>query len=117
MNNLNTESKLTAVRSEGLRKVGMYIMLGILGMIFLFVMVGSASSKANTLQDSVVMAQADYELSQSQTLAGMQQLCMNWQELALAKVELAKATNLQSGLEEAAVKAVDCKLVTVPSSF
>ena len=113
----NTESKLVALRSDGLKK----FLGGILGAILIFVLVGvissNVSAKTSNLQDSVIIAQADYELSQAQTLAGMQQYCINWQELALAKVELAKATKIESNIDEAAVKAVDCKKVAVPSSF
>lgn len=74
-----------------------------------------AKANATTLQESVEMAQADYDFSQAQTKAAMTQYCENWKELSKAKLDLAKATNIPSSLQD--VQGVDCNTISIPSTF
>ncbi len=72
-----------------------------------------------TLQESVQIAQADYDLSQSQAKAGIIQACETWKGLALAKADLAIAMKINSDLNKDTIATTDCKKVEslVPASF
>lgn len=78
-----------------------------------------ANAEVVSLQQSVEMAQADYDLSQSQAKAAMIQYCESWKGLALAKAELAEKLKINRDGNGAAATAssVDCTLQSVPSSF
>lgn len=75
----------------------------------------SAQDDRKTLQESVVMAQADYDLSQSQALNSMKAYCNSWVELNNAKVQLANATKIKT--DSSIIDAKACESITVPSSF
>lgn len=77
----------------------------------------SAKADAQSLQESVQIAQADYDIAQVNAKQAMTQACTSWKTLALAKAELAEAVNLPHSFNKEAVKAVDCEAVTVPVSF
>jgi len=108
-------------KENGLTPKQTFIGLGVIAALIFVALVWAsqpdAKANATTLQQSVEMAQADYNLSQSQALAGLQQYCENWKGLATAKRQLADATGLNFNLTADQINSVDCKQVTVPHSF
>ena len=88
-----------------------------MGILWLLGGVGTVKAEVKTLQESVEMAQADYDLSQSQATDALNQYCTNWKELAQAKVALADAMKINSTINKGAIEAVDCTKQTVPTSF
>ncbi len=80
---------------------------------------GTAKAEVKTLQQSVEMAQVDYDFSQTATKAAMIQACHSWKELAIAKAQLADAMKISSSLDENALKTKNCEDAAslVPASF
>jgi len=80
---------------------------------------GTAQADKTTLQQSVEMAQADYDLSQAQAQAAIVQACNTWKGLASAKSDLAAAMKINSNLDKAQIEAVNCDNAKnlVPVSF
>lgn len=78
---------------------------------------GKANAEMVSLQQSVEMAQADYNLSQTQAKAALRQYCENWKLLALDKANLADAMKIPTSINRDAVMGVDCDEITLPSSF
>lgn len=105
--------------SNGLTPKQTLIGLGVIVVLsfvaYIWVSQPDAKASTTTLQESVEMAQADYDLSQSQAKAAMTQYCENWKGLSKAKLDLAKATNIPSSLQD--VQGVDCNSINIPSTF
>jgi len=106
---------------ETIRPYVGYAFFGFIALIFLgavltpFFGKASAQEDKKTLQESVVMAQADYDLSQSQALNSMKAYCNSWVELNNAKVQLAQAMKIDTDSSIVDTKA--CESITIPSSF
>lgn len=82
-----------------------------------WIMGGTAKADVLTLQQSVEMAQADYDLSQKQGNDAIQSACKSWKELAGAKLKLAEAVKLPTTIDKAGVEAANCTDLKIPASF
>jgi hypothetical protein len=106
---------------EVARKYIGYGLITILAFGLMLVLISAFSQKATaddskkTLQESVEMAQADYDLSQAQALDSMRSYCKNWVELSNAKVALANSLKIKTTQVVADVNV--CEGVYVPTSF
>lgn len=100
-------------------KGGIYAAVMILGLSLIYAMGGTAKAEVKTLQQSVEMAQADYDLSQSQTKDALIQACESWKALAIAKAELSEAMKISSTLNSEGLKTKDCGVAAdlLPASF
>lgn len=99
---------------------------------FLINLLPTAKADKVTLQESVEMAQADYDVSQAQAMkvmedtnisqtAALQEYCKDWQRLADAKIMLASKMKLNattaSLYAEVDCSAIKISIITVPASF
>ena len=106
---------------EAARKYIGYSMVALVAFLGLLVLISAMTSKVaaedskKTLQESVEVAQADYDFSQAQALDSMRTYCKNWVELSNAKVSLAENLKIKSTQSPADIKV--CEGVYVPTSF
>lgn len=97
--------------------------LGIISLVIFGALIWAFQPRANaaqevkTLQESVEMAQADYDLSQKQAKDALASYCTNWKELATSKRALADATKLDFNLKQEEIDAVNCTNTQLPSTF
>lgn len=84
----------------------------------LWLMGGAAKADTKSLQESVEMSQADYDMGQAQAKSALIQTCNDWKALAEAKIDLATATKIQINLTKEQVQ-VDCSKAgdLVPVTF
>ncbi len=120
MTNINKQSMKEYFRN----KIGAAILI-LLGVVvvaaFITNCVPSAKADTKSLEDSVRVEQADYDMNLKTAQDAMVQHCEDWKALALAKIDLADSLKMPTNLDKAEVTAVVCdspaiKLV-VPYSF
>ncbi len=98
---------------------------------FVLNMLPTAKASEKTLQESVEMSQADYDMAANKTTDAlvkaqdeMRQYCEMWKALALSKAALMSFARIDSGIDEEGVKARDCASIAanlistkIPTSF
>ncbi len=103
------------------RKIAKGVVIGFLSILALLVIISTLTGQTNakddkkTLQESVEISQADYDLSQSQALDAMKSYCKSWAELSNAKAQLSAAMKINATTKIVDVKV--CEGVYVPVSF
>lgn len=114
------ENNKKSLKETG-RTVAKYVVGGLFTFLALMVIISAltgqtkAQDDKKTLQESVEMAQTDYDLSQSQALDAMKSYCKNWVELGNAKALLAETLKIKANQPILDIKV--CESITVPTSF
>jgi len=95
------------------------ILLFPLALYFISMMIPKASADTASLQESVEMEQANYNISIVQARESMKQHCETWKSLATAKRGLANATGLHFNLSQEQIDSVKCESAQglVPAGF